>query len=185
MKIITLITSNSSKAKEYRSLFKEKKLDLYVKNIKYDEIQSTDINRIILTSLSLIKTIDPIIIDDTLFEIPSLKNFPCFYSKYIIRSIGSEGIIKLMKGKKDRSAKSVTGIGYKDKNGVEVFLGEAEFNIANSVCKQHYNSNMFDNILLFNKKRVCCGSVKEKGEISHRGKAFKSLYTFLKYKEKK
>ncbi len=59
----------------------------------------------------------PLVVDDSAFHIPALGGFPGVYQKYIIDTIGPEGILKLMEGVKDRSAYFISNLVYADDEG--------------------------------------------------------------------
>lgn len=76
----------------------------------------------------------PLIVEDGGFIIESLKGFPGVYTKYILKTIGAEGILKLMSGQTDRRAdfKSCTSyinekgelFQFERKAGLDIFIGE-------------------------------------------------------------
>ncbi len=66
----------------------------------------------------------PLVVEDGSFCVESLNGFPGVYSKYVLETIGVEGIMKLMKGEKNRQAKFVGCVTYVDETGCHQFLRE-------------------------------------------------------------
>jgi XTP/dITP diphosphohydrolase len=67
----------------------------------------------------------PVLVDDSSFHIAALGGFPGPYIKYMLSTIGIEGIITFMKGKKDRNAYFLSSLVYVDANGeMHVFEDE-------------------------------------------------------------
>jgi len=67
----------------------------------------------------------PLLVDDSSFHISALCGFPGPYIKYMITTIGAEGIISIMEGKTDRSAYFLSSLVYVDESG-EIHLFEDE-----------------------------------------------------------
>jgi len=75
---------------------------------------------------------DVIVEDDGIF-IDALKGFPGPYSAFVYKTIGNEGILKLMEGIADRRATFKSIIAYCDSNFIPfVFVGKVEGTIANA-----------------------------------------------------
>lgn len=67
----------------------------------------------------------PVLVDDSSFHISVLGGFPGPYIKYMLSTIGLEGIISFMKDKKDRSAYFLSSLVFVDAEGeMHVFEDE-------------------------------------------------------------
>lgn len=59
----------------------------------------------------------PVLVDDSSFHIAALGGFPGPYIKYMLTTIGVEGILKFMEGRDDRSAYFLSSLVYIDERG--------------------------------------------------------------------
>lgn len=67
----------------------------------------------------------PVLVDDSSFHIEVLGGFPGPYVKYMLETVGVEGIVKFMEGKTDRRAYFMSSLVFMDKNGnPHVFEGK-------------------------------------------------------------
>jgi XTP/dITP diphosphohydrolase len=109
-----LVTSNKHKAKDILKISKD--FGISLKWIKFDvpEIQGDDIEKIArekakFCSKYLRKNV--VVADAGLF-IEALNGFPGTLVKWVLETIGNDGILKLMKGVRNRRAKFVEAIGF-------------------------------------------------------------------------
>lgn len=119
----------------------------------------------------------PLIVDDTGFFIDALGGFPGPYAAYVLHSIGNAGILKLMEGSPDRSARFTTGIAYADERGTEVFTGTLEGKIA--IGPRGNNGFGYDPIFEFGGKTLAECSIGEKNRISHRARALMAFHDWF------
>lgn len=59
----------------------------------------------------------PVLVDDSSFHITELGGFPGPYIKYMLSTIGVDGILSFMKGRTDRSAYFLSSLIYVDEDG--------------------------------------------------------------------
>ncbi len=69
----------------------------------------------------------PVLVDDSSFHIAALGGFPGPYIKYMLSTIGIEGIISFMKGKKNRQAYFLSSLVFIDGKGVEHIFEDAPY----------------------------------------------------------
>lgn len=104
MKIITFITTNQGKVKTLQSHLPK---EYFVTNtqIELPEIQAQSASEVSIikakAAYEIIKK--PLIVQDSSLHINVLNGFPGIYIKYILNTIGIEGILKLLEGVDDRS----------------------------------------------------------------------------------
>lgn len=184
MKSVILITGNKNKEKEIRTLLSKFKIDLEVMDLDLPEIQSDSIEEIAMDyarkAYEIIKK--PLICEDTGLFIDILKGFPGPYSSFVFKTIGNEGILKLMKDEEKRKARFVSVIAYKDSKNEMTFVGEAIGSITNEKRGLGWG---FDPIFMPDGSTKTFGEmdVEEKNEFSHRGKAAaKFAEWYLNYK---
>ncbi|MBI2133241.1 non-canonical purine NTP pyrophosphatase [Candidatus Woesearchaeota archaeon] len=108
--MITFVTSNKNKESEFKNLLPK----IEVLKLEYPELKADDpceISKTAAMTLSrrLGKTV---IVEDSGLFIDALNGFPGTSSKYITKRIGNEGILKLMKGVKNRKCQYRSAIGY-------------------------------------------------------------------------
>jgi len=101
------ITSNSGKVKSLQAALDKLKAPVTVKQyaMKLDEIQADDPEEISQQKArdAFKELKKPLVVEDSGFCINALNGFPGVYSRYILDTIGADGIMKLMEGKEDRS----------------------------------------------------------------------------------
>ncbi len=69
----------------------------------------------------------PVIVDDSAFHITALGGFPGPYIKYMLSTLGIEGIMTFMQGQKDRSAYFESHLVYIDEQGTEHVFSDAPY----------------------------------------------------------
>lgn len=70
---------------------------------------------------------EPVLVDDSSFHISALGGFPGPYIKYMLETVGVEGIMKFMSGQTDRSAYFMSSLVFIDESGHEhEFHGQDE-----------------------------------------------------------
>ena len=127
-RVIKFVTSNEHKFKEVSSIMKEVGIEVEWVKMEYLEPQSSDIEEISRFSASYIRDKYPLrnfFIEDTGLFIEGLRGFPGPYSSYVFKTVGNEGILKLMEGVRDRRAYFKTALSYVDDFGkVWTFVSE-------------------------------------------------------------
>jgi XTP/dITP diphosphohydrolase len=137
MKEISFVTSNRNKYEEMTLLGKSH--GIKVKWIKYPkfEIQANSLESIAefsaIAAYSVFST--PLIVEDSGLFIDALKGFPGPYSAQAYKTIGLEGMIKLLSGSSDRSARFECVICYASPTGLRVFKGIMNGSIAKQISE--------------------------------------------------
>src|SRR3989338_8660249 len=100
---INFVTSNLGKVKEFKQIL-EPEIKINHVKMSYPEIRSEDSQEIARHSAKELaeKLRKKIVVEDSGLFIKSLNDFPGTYSATIHKKIGLKGILKLMKGIKDR-----------------------------------------------------------------------------------
>lgn len=175
---ITIVTSNANKAAEVAAFFHGA---VEVGHIPLDipETRSEDVGEIALGkaryAFGQLKT--PLIVDDTGLFINALNGFPGPYAAYVQHAIGNTGILKLMEGRVDRTARFTTAIAFTDENGTRVFKGSLEGRISSS--PRGDSGFGYDPIFETGKKTLAEIGVEEKNQISHRAKALAAFHDWF------
>ncbi|MFY9605812.1 MAG: RdgB/HAM1 family non-canonical purine NTP pyrophosphatase, partial [Thermoplasmata archaeon] len=146
----------------------------------YPEIQADTIEETIAPGLKWLmeRYNRPIMIDDSGLFVDALKGFPGVYSSYVFKTVGCEGILRLMEGVKNRSARFECCIGFLVP-GKEPHMskGVAKGSIAEK--KAGIGGFGYDPVFVPEgyAKTYAQIDIPEKNKISHRGRA---IAMFLK-----
>lgn len=119
----------------------------------------------------------PLIVDDTGFFIDALNGFPGPYAAYVQNTIGNSGVLKLMEGCEDRSARFVTAIAFADAGGVRVFKGTIEGRVAQA--SRGEGGFGYDPIFETGEKTLAEIPLEEKSRISHRARALAAFHDWF------
>jgi len=103
---ISVITSNPGKVREYQRYFEGLGVEMVHVKMPYDEVQSSELEEVVRKGMDELKKtgLSDFIIDDSGLFIDHLMGFPGVWSAYVQKTIGNDGILKLMDGVADRSA---------------------------------------------------------------------------------
>ena len=132
-KVAYFVTSNIHKFQEARRVLSEYKIATAKLRVGAVEIQDDSLENIAEASvLDAVKNCGlPIFVEDAGLFIEALKGFPGPYSKYVYNTIGTKGILKLMKNIEKRSAhfQSVIAFSSPDEQPI-CFRGKVEGKIS-------------------------------------------------------
>lgn len=178
---IYFITRNRHKFLEASRIMQKYGIKLEIREINKLEVQSLSLREIVLHGLVNLYSLvsKPLVIEDAGLFIRTLNWFPGPYSSYVFKTIGCQGILKLMDGIEDRYAKFKSVVGYIDAKNTILFEGEVEGSIA---YEARGNRGFgFDPIFTpkGENKTFAQMSIEEKNKLSHRAKAFKKLAEWL------
>lgn len=178
--VVFLITGNIYKFNEARLVLSEFGLSTIMLNVDTVEIQADRIEDVAKASVidAANKCCLPIIVEDAGLFIESLNGFPGPYSSYVFRTVGTKGILRLMKGVEKRSAffESVVAFLTPKLKVPKCFHGKAEGRITSKACGQAGFG--FDPIFQSPKdggKTFAEMSIAEKNRYSHRAKALREF----------
>ncbi len=183
--ILYFITGNKHKFQEISAIIKSEAPWINLKmanNIPKTEIQDYSLENIALFAAKTIceKFDKNFILEDAGLFIRSLGGFPGPYSSYVYKTIGCDGILKLLDSVSDRTAefKSVIVLYYQ--GILKIFVGLAKGKI--SIKKRGSLGFGFDPIFIpeGSEKTFAEMTLEEKNLKSHRGKSTRKLLEFLK-----
>lgn len=186
--ILYFITSNNHKFKEISRLFEEESLNYKLEqhDIETLEIQSESIQEVALAKLNSIrgKLKSSYFVEDAGFFVDNpLKGFPGVYSSYVMKTIGNEGILRMITdfNKSEAHFKTVIALYFKPHDQVYIFDGVVYGKVSKIVRGK--GGFGFDPIFIpdeFPEKTFGELTQVEKNKISHRGKAWSKLIDFIK-----
>lgn len=176
---VIFITSNEGKFKEAKSIGERYGIEVEWRREEYLEPQGSDLEEIARKSAELLaeRIKEPFFIEDSGLFIPALNGFPGPYSSFVFKTIGNEGIIKLMEGVKNREAYFLAVVAFFDGEKVLTFKGKVDGRIAKEMRGD--KGFGFDPIFEYN-GRTFAEMGEEKNEVSHRRKALEALFSYLK-----
>ena len=175
---LTMVTSNAHKAAEVAAYFGGL-LEVGHISLELPEHRSDDVGEIARgkAEAAFRQLNTPLIVDDTAFSIDALNGFPGPYAAYVQNSIGNAGILKLMDGVANRSARFTTAIGYADNEGVRVFTGTIGGRITTVVRGQ--GGFGYDPIFEVGSTTLAEIPIEEKSRISHRARALAAFHDWF------
>ena len=130
MNTVNFVTSNSGKVASLQRYFDGLGITATIKQHSLDIIEpqadsGTEVARAKARAAYQLLN-EPVLVDDSSFHISALGGFPGPYIKYMLSTIGIEGIISFMQGKTDRSAYFLSSLVFVDQKGEEhVFEDES------------------------------------------------------------
>ena len=163
---LIFLTGNQHKLREAKNI-----LNTPIQNIDFDieEIQGTS-EEIIKHKIKLAyqKIQKPLFVEDVSLEIEAWNGFPGPYIKWLNKSVGREGVSKLMQNETNRNANVICLIGYHDGKKVHIFCGEIKGTIAKKARGE--NGFGFDPVFIPNGYSQTFAEMtsEEKNKISHR-----------------
>lgn len=175
---ITMVTSNVGKAKEVAAFFGGSVEVAHVV-LEIPEHRSDDVGEIARGKAQYayerLKT--PLLVDDTGLFIDALSGFPGPYAAYALHSIGNTGILKLMEGNPDRTARFITAIAFADLQGVQIFKGIIDGHIAHA--PRGTGGFGYDPIFEVEGKTLAELPLEEKIRMSHRARALAAFHDWF------
>ncbi|MEM4428069.1 MAG: XTP/dITP diphosphatase [Zestosphaera sp.] len=178
-----LVSRNEGKIREFRDLGLRECVDVVPLSLDKVEIQSDDLTSIALYSAvqASLHLREPFFVEDAGLYIKSLKGFPGPFSSYVYKTIGVEGVLKLMSSVSDRTAffKSVIVL-YYPQQGFKVFEGV----VYGSISLEARGSGGFGFDPIFvpegHHKTFAELDLETKNSLSHRGRAFRAMVSWLR-----
>ena len=122
------VTSNENKVKEAEAILKVKinKANLDIKEIQEIEVDEVVKDKAIKAYYNIKK---PVFVEDTGFYIEAWKGFPGALIKWVLKTLGNEGICKLLKN--DRSVVVKTSVSIYNGKECKNFTGKIKGSIPN------------------------------------------------------
>lgn len=178
-RLIFFVTENVHKFNEARSVLAEYDIAAAMVKMRTLEVQDDDIENIArVRVLYAVREVNlPVIVEDAGLFIDALGGFPGPYSSYVYRKIGLGGILKLLNGVSNRSARFRSVVAFCDpNNNLRCFHGVVEGRITLEV--RGFGGFGFDPIFEPNElpgKTFGEMTTEEKCRISHRARALREF----------
>jgi XTP/dITP diphosphohydrolase len=178
---IAFVTSNPGKVEEARTYFEPLGIEVYQLHFPYPEIQADTLEEVAEYGVKwLSERLNlPFFLDDSGLFIEALRGFPGVYSAYVYKTLGYEGILKLLEGIEKREAYFKSVVAYWD-GEVHMFSGRVD----GEITREPRGSGGFGFDPIFRPhgfdKTFAEMTTEEKNKISHRGRALKAFAEWLK-----
>jgi len=175
---ILFCTGNRGKLKEVQAIFASMGHDVEQLDEDCPEIQADTLEEVVESALKWLweRHRKPIMIDDSGLFIDSLKGFPGVYSAYAYKTLGCQGILKLMDGPIGRKAEFRCCAGYVNAQGETTMMSGVSRGTITLEMKG-IGGFGFDPIFMpeGETKTFAELDLAVKNGLSHRGKAFAML----------
>jgi XTP/dITP diphosphohydrolase len=178
---LLFITSNPGKVEEARKYFEPLGVRVHQLHLEYPEIQADTLEEVAEYGARWLaeRVREPFFLDDSGLFVEALKGFPGVYSAYVYRTIGYQGILKLLSGESNRKAYFKSVIAYWD-GEVHIFTGRVD----GEITEEPRGKGGFGFDPIFRpegfEKTFAEMTTEEKNMISHRGRALKAFAAWLK-----
>lgn len=174
--MIYFVTSNKGKLIEAQGIFG----NIEQRNLGYTEIQADTLEEVVVFGMKevIAKLKGPVMIEDAGLFIEALKGFPGVYSAYAQKTVGNEGILKLMEDVEDRRAYFRSVVGYVEP-GIEPVMFSGEVHGSIGFEQRGLMGFGYDPIFYIGDKSLAEIDIDEKNKISHRGESMKALKQWL------
>ena len=186
MRVLRVVTSNEGKAREFAHALGGIPWRVERVMMRYEEIQADTLEEVAVASARELMASGevprPFILEDAGLFVEALKGFPGVYSAYVFRTLGCKGVLRLLEGAPDRSARFESRIALVTTWGeVELFPGTCR----GSISKEERGERGFgfDPIFLPEGASRTFGELElgEKQRLSHRGAAVAGLRARLSH----
>ncbi|OHE56307.1 MAG: non-canonical purine NTP pyrophosphatase, RdgB/HAM1 family [Thaumarchaeota archaeon RBG_16_49_8] len=178
--VVKFATGNLHKFKEAQAILFNIGIQLEMVSAKTLEIQSDDLTEVAVASLrdARSRVRGPMIVEDAGLFVESLNGFPGPYSAYVNRTLGCDGILRLLAGSRGRSAEFRSAIAYTDDDlrlRVKTFLGVVKGRISDEMRGQRGFG--FDPIFIPTGYDMTFAEmgIEEKSQLSHRARALETF----------
>ena len=189
MKVAYFVTSNVHKFLEAKDIFSQYRIGIAKLKVNAVEIQDNSITNIAIFSvLDAVKNCGlPVFVEDAGLFIEELGGFPGPYSKYVLKTIGLDGILKLMEDIKNRKAYFMSVIAFSSiEKSSNYFIGKVKGKISyNARGDSGFGYDPIFEPLKGNGKSFGEMTTVEKNQISHRAKALREFAEWFSSKNKR
>ena len=176
---VTFASTNQNKFLEAQAILAPFGISVDFGNISLVELQSDSLEEIAREKAgSAFEQIGkPVIVEDDGLFINALKGFPGQYSSFVFKTIGNEGILKLLEHTTDRSASFRSLIAYHDGRTISVSEGRVEGRIPTVPSQGGWG---YDPIFVPAGSSLTFAELKEeKNKFSHRWRGLAKFAEFL------
>ncbi len=171
MRAVTFASTNQNKYREVRSILSTHGIAVDFAQVNPIEIQSDSLEEIAgeKAKSAFAQVGRAVIVEDDGIFIDILKGFPGQYSSYAFKTIGNEGIMKLLAGSADRTASFRSIIAFYDGKYLSISEGRVDGRISDKITEGGWG---YDPIFVPAGTNLTFAQLEDKkNEYSHRKKA--------------
>lgn len=179
-KVLRVVTHNEGKAREFSHALMGIPWRVVREAREYQEVQADTLDEVAESSARWLMaqgTVPPpFVLEDAGLFVDGLSGFPGVYSAYVYRTVGCAGLLRLMEGREDRSARF--------ESRVALVLADGELEIVAGTChgtlateERGTGGFGFDPVFVPEGEVLTFAEMPlgEKGRMSHRGRALARL----------
>ena len=179
-RVLRVVTSNEGKAREFSQALEGLPWTIERVDMAYEEVQADTLEEVALASAASVlaggTVAPPFVLEDAGLFVEALRGFPGVYSAYVFRTLGCEGVLRLLEGVADRGAWF--------ESRLALCLGPGKVELLAGTCKGTVPGETrgsggfgFDPIFVpeGGGRTFAEMSIEEKGALSHRGRALARL----------
>lgn len=178
---LTVVTSNDGKFAEFAESLDLKGLNLTRRREAYPEIQADRLEEVVAFGMQWLRSSiqGDFVIDDSGIFIDSIAGFPGVYSSYVYRTIGLDGILRLLTDDKERSAIFSTVLGLFIDGKESIIKGNCHGSI--TLLQRGEGGFGYDPLFVPDgeDRTFAQMELSEKNKVSHRGEALRKLGKIL------
>ncbi|SCV02165.1 LANO_0F15654g1_1 [Lachancea nothofagi CBS 11611] len=186
---IVFVTGNANKLKEVKMLLapntgEEPAFDLTNTDIDLDELQSSSLEDIarhkVAQAISTLPKGVAVFVEDTALCFNALNGLPGAYIKWFLKSVGPEGIVRMLEGFDNKGAEAVTTVAYADAEGqIHMFQGRTQGKIVSPRGSRDFGWDCCFEPTEGGGSTYAEMAKSDKNKISQRSKAFALLKQYL------
>jgi len=176
---VLFASSNKHKVAEANEVGRKFGVEFKQVSVDYSEVRDKSVSVVALDGVKYVysQVKKPVIVEDSGLFISSLNDFPGSYSRFVFDLIGIQGILDLMRSKKDRQAYFLSAIAFHDGKTLKAFEGRVDGVIART--SKGFSGFGFDPIFIpKGSKKTFAEDIEFKSKVSHR---VKSVEMFCKW----
>jgi XTP/dITP diphosphohydrolase len=186
-RVIFFATNNINKFNEARRVLTEYNIAVGMLRVKSLEIQAEGLEEIAAASVNdaFERCRLPMIVEDAGLFVDALNGFPGPYAAYVYKTIGNQGLLRLMQNVNTRRARFQSIIAYlsEDLISPKCFCGQVEGEIVTEERRDSSNSGFgFDPLFkpLRASRTFAEMTIDDKNAFSHRAQAFRAFAEWYK-----
>ena len=178
---VLFASSNKNKFSEAKKILSNNQVKLHFFKSQLQEIQANSLDEIASKKVedAFNKCKKPVIVEDDGLFIESLNGFPGPYSSFVFKTIGNNGILKLVKTQRNAEFRSVIAFCNK-KNNIILFKANVKGKISKNPRGKGWG---YDPIFIPTGRNQTYAMLNNKNEISHRYKALKKFSNWFVRKQ--